>query len=334
MSVVAVAGGLGDMGSLITKALFDTGKHEVYVMTRKLPQDRSERTSPVTGNRYLPFLETDYSSEEALAEQLAKHNVSVVICAFSLHNDSAADAQVRLIRAADRTPSVRRFLPSEFNVDYDLGDEVLPYPDKRLHLAARRALEATTMLEYAYVYPGMFMDYFGLPRVESHLRELCFFIDPVAGQAVLPGDGEARMSMTFTTDVARYVALALELPRWPRVLTTAASTISLNELVRLAEVNLGRKLNVRYQPVEKLRSHESIDLPTNVDIAKRFPKRFPGGLDQLRALIADLEAGVALGAYDLDKLEGHLDLVSAFEGKTQPPKRIEAMMAEAWKHEA
>lgn len=35
MSVVAVAGGLGDMGNLITEALIDTGKHEVYVMTRK-----------------------------------------------------------------------------------------------------------------------------------------------------------------------------------------------------------------------------------------------------------------------------------------------------------
>lgn len=36
MSVVAVAGGLGDMGRLITQALFKTGKYEVYVMSRKV----------------------------------------------------------------------------------------------------------------------------------------------------------------------------------------------------------------------------------------------------------------------------------------------------------
>jgi hypothetical protein len=36
MSVVAVAGGLGDMGRLITEALFQTGKYEVYVMSRKV----------------------------------------------------------------------------------------------------------------------------------------------------------------------------------------------------------------------------------------------------------------------------------------------------------
>jgi hypothetical protein len=36
MTVIAVAGGLGDLGRLITDALYDTGKHEVYVMSRKV----------------------------------------------------------------------------------------------------------------------------------------------------------------------------------------------------------------------------------------------------------------------------------------------------------
>lgn len=36
MSVVAVAGGLGGLGRLIVDALIDTGKHEVYVLSRKV----------------------------------------------------------------------------------------------------------------------------------------------------------------------------------------------------------------------------------------------------------------------------------------------------------
>lgn len=36
MSVVAVAGGLGDLGRLITDALLETGKHEVYILSRKV----------------------------------------------------------------------------------------------------------------------------------------------------------------------------------------------------------------------------------------------------------------------------------------------------------
>lgn len=36
MSVVAVAGGLGDMGRLITSTLVETGKYEVYVISRRV----------------------------------------------------------------------------------------------------------------------------------------------------------------------------------------------------------------------------------------------------------------------------------------------------------
>jgi glutamyl-tRNA reductase len=36
MSAVVVAGGLGDMGRLITSALVETGKYEVYVISRRV----------------------------------------------------------------------------------------------------------------------------------------------------------------------------------------------------------------------------------------------------------------------------------------------------------
>ena len=267
-------------------------------------------------------------------KQLKEKNVDVVICTFIMDNDSVSDAQLNLIRAADQCSSIRRFIPSEWNVEYDVGDDVLPYPEKRFHMIARQELEKTKTLEYAYVYPGMFMDYFGMPRVPTSLRPLCFFIDPAKGMAVLPEDGEAKMSMAMTDDTARYLALALELDKWPRILSTVASTVTLNELVQLVEKSLGRKLEVHYQPVEKLLRHESIDLPTNLEIAKEYPERFPGGLTQYRALIADLEAGVALGAYDLSNLEGQLDLPKVFEGKRKPPKRIEQLLSEAWKPES
>ncbi|KAL6407156.1 hypothetical protein AUP68_09982 [Ilyonectria robusta] len=36
MSAIAVAGGLGDLGRLIVDALYETGKYEVYIMSRKV----------------------------------------------------------------------------------------------------------------------------------------------------------------------------------------------------------------------------------------------------------------------------------------------------------
>jgi len=355
MSVVVVPGGIGDLGRVITDALFESGKHEVYILSRKVRQDvapprnisltlraqipdgeaNSPRISPLTGKSYLPVLQTDYSSEDSLVSLLTKTHATVIICAFIMDNDSVCDAERLLIRAAERCPSVRRFIPSEFNVEYDVGDDVLPYAEKRFHIIARQELARTSTLEYAYVYPGMFMDYFGLPRVKSYLRPLCFFVDPEKGQAVLPDDGESRMSMTFTADMARYLVLALDLDKWPRILSTVVSTVTLNELVDLIERSMGRKLEVRYQSVEKLLKHEAIDLQTNVEIARDYPERFPEGLAQLRGLMADLEAGVALGAYDLDTLSGHLDLVKEFEGKAPSPIDIERLIHKAWsKHVA
>ncbi|KAK8091370.1 phosphoserine aminotransferase [Apiospora phragmitis] len=315
MVVVAVAGGLGDLGSLITHALLETGKHEVYVLSRKTAENDPGRISPLTGEHYFPVIQTDYSSEDGLTEKLHEQNVQVVICAFIMDSEPVSDAQIRLIRAAERCSTVRRFVPSEFNVEYDVGDDVLPYSQKRFHMLGRQELEKTQTLEYAYLYPGMFMDYFGLPRVQSVLRPLCFFIDPAHALAVLPDDGEAKMSMSLTTDCARYLALALDLPTWPRVLSTVTSTVTLNELVRLVEKSLGRPLQVRYQPVGDLLQHAAVDLPTNMEIAKSWPEW--GGQDTLRALIADLEASVALGAYNLTQLTGHLDLVKEFEGKAR-----------------
>ena len=288
----------------------------------------SERISPLTGKAYHRIIQTDYSSEDSLVEKLTAKHVNIIICAFSMDSESACASQLRLIRAAERCTCVTRFVPSEFNVEYDVGDDILPYPEKRFHLTARRELAKTTTLEYTYIYSGMFMDYFGLPRVASSLRPLCFCIDPASGQAVLPGDGKGRMSMTFTTDAARYLVLALSLDKWPRIMTTATATVSMNELVRLYEKTMGHKLNVRYQPVEKLLNHETIDLPINLAIAKNHPDRFPQGI---RGLVADLEASVALGGYDLSRLGEHLDLVKEFEGKAPAPMTIEDLIEKAWK---
>ncbi|ATY66325.1 NAD(P)-binding domain [Cordyceps militaris] len=307
---VVVAGGLGDLGKLITEAILKTGQHDVYIMSRKLA----------------PIIQTDYASETAVAELLIQHNCHTVICAFALDFEAASDAQLRLIRAAARAPCVRRFLPSEFNVDYDLPDAVLPYADKRFHAAARRALEQTD-LEFAYIYPGMFMDYFGMPRVATHLRELSVFVDPTHGVALLPGDGETRMAASYTKDVARYTALALALDRWPRVMTTASSSVTLNELVALVGKSRGSKLRVEYQSVGALQDRtDARVLPRNELIAGHFP----GGVQQLSALLADLGASVALGAYDFSKLEGQLDLVARFAGETEQPMKIETLLDMAW----
>lgn len=47
MPVVVVAGGRGDLGRLITQALVETEKHEVYVMTRKVRMADLDRSGHI-----------------------------------------------------------------------------------------------------------------------------------------------------------------------------------------------------------------------------------------------------------------------------------------------
>lgn len=280
----------------------------------------------MTGKPYFPFIKTDYSSESEVTRLLVEHNIDTVICTIALDFQAASDSQITLIRAAEKAACVRRFIPSEFNVDYDLGDDVLPYPDKKFHAVGRRELEKTS-LEFSYIYPGMFMDYFGMPNIYTHLRKLFVVIDPANGVAHVPGDGNVKMALSLTKDVARYVALALELEKWPRVMTTVSSTLTLNELIALTEKNLGRKLEVTYQSVPALLKHDNLVLPGNIAVAEHFPE----GLEQVKALTADLEASIALGAYDFDKLPEHLNLVDHFAGKTEAPTKVEDILEKAWK---
>lgn len=262
---------------------------------------------------------------EELVRHLTDRNVHTVICTLAIDFESASNAQIQLIRAAEKAASVKRFIPSEFNVDYDLGDDILPYPDKRLHAAARRELEKTN-LEFAYIYPGMFMDYYGMPYIETHLRPLPGWFDEASNTVQITGDGNTYCVFSHTKDVARYTALALELDKWPRVLKIIASRLTENQLAAVLEKNLNRKLNIEYGSVEYIRSNRTTLLKPDDPIAAHFP----GGAEQLSALMADLGLSMALGAYDFARIEG-LDLVKAFEGKTEPPLRIEQLMEMAWK---
>lgn len=220
-------------------------------------------------------------------------------------------------------------------MDYALPDTMLPYADKRFHLAARAALEQqTTTLEYSYVYTGMFMDYFGIPNVDTPLRELPLFLDPRARLAILPGNGSARMSMSYTYDAARYVAAALDVPAgsWARSLTTHVDTVSLRELVHLAEARVGMFV-VSHQDVGAMLEGKNETLPRAAALADEFPERFPRGAEQVQSLIGGLEVSVALGAYDLDVVAGSdtINLVGVFRDKLQPPMTIGQLMEAAWR---
>lgn len=48
-------------------------------------------------------------------------NVHTIISAVSIYYEGPAKSQMNLIQAADASKSVKRFMPSEFHIDYEYG---------------------------------------------------------------------------------------------------------------------------------------------------------------------------------------------------------------------
>ncbi|CAI6097220.1 unnamed protein product [Clonostachys chloroleuca] len=88
MTVIAIAGGLGDVGRTIEVEMVRHPHLTVHILTRKVP----------TG---LPRpVEIDYSAVSAVSETLNNLQVDTVISTLNLHWPGASKSQINLIRGA------------------------------------------------------------------------------------------------------------------------------------------------------------------------------------------------------------------------------------------
>ncbi|KAK1623222.1 hypothetical protein BDP81DRAFT_465440 [Colletotrichum phormii] len=91
-SIIAVAGGIGDLGRAIVEAILADGKFPVIVLSRKADEDREKEI----GARILPVLE--------------ENNVHTVIS--TLKNMASMQPELNLIAAADQAEMTKRYVPS------------------------------------------------------------------------------------------------------------------------------------------------------------------------------------------------------------------------------
>jgi nucleoside-diphosphate-sugar epimerase len=94
---------------------------------------------------------------------------------------------------------------------------------------------ATKDLEWTVFRNGFFMDYWGMPKVKSHMQPVVFAIDVANDMAAIPGDGNATVELVHTSDVGKFVAASLELDKWDRVSYVIGDRVTWNEFLKLAE---------------------------------------------------------------------------------------------------
>ena len=79
-----------------------------------------------------------------------------------------------------------------------------------------------------------------MPHVETYLSPLVFAVDIANKMAAIPGaTGDETISFTYTKDLAKFVVVAVDLPKWDQALHCFSDNASWNEVVQIAEEMIG-----------------------------------------------------------------------------------------------
>ncbi|OJJ96615.1 hypothetical protein ASPACDRAFT_54484 [Aspergillus aculeatus ATCC 16872] len=311
MTVIAVAGGTGGVGRTLVETLLQETTHKIIILTRSTPQD------PPTSRAH--HLQIDYDDIPALTDILTTQGITTIISAIGITTDATSQAQLNLIDAAERSPTVTRFLPSEYSF-IQTADLLGIDPSIKHWLAAANKLHHDApSLKWTRVIPGFFMDYWGMPHVRTHLQPGVFGIDVLNCRAAIPGDGNDRMCMTYTYDMARFVVRLLEevdAAEWPEFSVVVGDVVTYNELVGLVEDIRGRKISVVYDSPEKINQGQ-VTVPA---IPEGYTEE---EAHEVTVLVSRLTIA---GVFDLP-VEGRLN--ARFPGIK--PVKMKEFLVDAWK---
>ena len=117
-----------------------------------------------------------------------------------------------------------------------------------------------TNLEWTAICNGIFLDYY-VPGLLSHLFKVPICIDVEHNAASIPGSGNTPITFTYSYDVGKYVAALLGLNKWEQDYHITGETKTWNEVIEITEKAKGAKLDVVYEPIEKLEKNQVTELP-------------------------------------------------------------------------
>ncbi|KAI0460293.1 NAD(P)-binding protein [Xylaria acuta] len=312
MPVIAVAGGTGGIGRTIVEAILATGKHKVKILSRQ-PNPELEASIGAT------ILAVDYSNIEALTQVLEDNNIHTLISALTFNAQGGVPPEVELVLAADASKTTKRYVANNWGVPIHDGDD-LRMPPIAPKVKALAALKQAKDLEFTSFYTGVFLDYWFAPAIKSHMKPAIMVLDIFNAAAAIPGSGDTPIAFTHTSDVAKYVAAALDLEKWEPGYNLSADKVTWNEFLALVENVRGTKFKVAYDDLEKLKAGQVTELPAQVD-ADLF-----GAGDTYRKYLAVGHVLMASGEFDFNEGRSAKDAFPGIE-----PKTVKSLLEEAWK---
>ncbi|KAH7021874.1 NmrA-like family protein [Ilyonectria destructans] len=311
MVVVAIAGGTGDLGKTFAQELLSQGKHDVLLLSRSKPEPE-RKTLPTV-------VQVNYDDIAQLTKTLEEHAVHTIISAVVLQaDDGPSRAQVNLIKAAGLSSTTKRFIPSEYGI-LNRPELLSLSPSVQFFLDAVTALKKTN-LEYSRILCGYLMDYYGTPHVKSNLRPFRYGLDIETAEAAIPGDGNDLISMIHSTDLAKYVAGALDLDRWSEISVALGDTVTFNQILETAQELRGINFKVAYDSLADMEKGQVI-----------LMSRAMEGVDAPKEVLSHFYALYGLmtvrGEFDLSKCQTINEKIPAVK-----PIKVVEMLEMAWKN--
>lgn len=241
---IAIAGATSSLGLHIVLALLRTpSPPKILIHTRAPASDQPFKPPLIDLNAHpniTVIFSAPYDSPEELTALLTHHNVHTLIVSIGSTNSGTPlptlmQVQSNLLTAALATPSIKRFIPSEWECapshrQQGTGAEI-GFPGYKNEFLTHLLAASRNRLEVGIFAIGIFMDYFSPAYMYSSDPEggqavvppigFTIFVDFVARRAHMFRDsdgGGAGMRLVLSRDIAKAVAIAVLTPDWAELL--------------------------------------------------------------------------------------------------------------------
>ena len=225
--IVALAGGTGDLGHRIAKALAARGA-DVRGLVRNNIAAKDRQALVAVG---VTPVEADPNDVNDMARAVA--GAGCVVSALNGVRDVMIDRQRVLLDAAVKA-GVPRFIPSDYSSDFT---RTRPGDNRNFDLRREfMAIADAAPIRVTSILNGAFMDMLGaeMPIIQPAIHRVLYWYD-------------ADQPLDFTTkdDVAAYVAAAALDPQTPRILRVAGDVVTARDIAATMTSVTGE----RYRPL-------------------------------------------------------------------------------------
>jgi uncharacterized protein YbjT (DUF2867 family) len=232
---VLIVGITGMLGYQIASAILDKNAVTVRALTRSGNSNQAQLQN--LKNHGVIFVEGDLLDCDSLMQ--ACEGVDTIISvvkggqAENSEESVVLTGQLNLLEAA-KACGVKRFIPSDYSVDYfklEVGDNYNLDLRKQFAQVVQRS-----GIGYTFVFNGVLTEILFSPFLNV--------VDFETGQFNYWGDGETRFDATTIADVARYTAeAALDPAMHNQVLKVAGDVLSFKQLHHYCETTSGKTLS-------------------------------------------------------------------------------------------